>query len=167
MNDRVEIGLFAQAMRTRAHLFMASQKLLVGMRERPCRAQLLGWGSNLHGQLGQNLCKLHIAEPTEIDCADSLVWVTGSQVLYSRQGILYLFGYMPQHENTSIPRKYHIPWREPRAILGQDEIKGCIDNDGYLCIGFTTARHGSDRWRHAAMDKTGRIVAVSGMSVYV
>ena len=42
--------------------------------------KLVGWGSNLHGQLGQDLSVLQVAAPVDIDNAERIVCVTATQV---------------------------------------------------------------------------------------
>lgn len=121
--------------------------------------KLVGWGSNLHGQLGQDLSILHVETPVIIDEAERIVCVTATQVLYTLHGRMYLYGYMPGRDSEST--RHCIPWRNPRAILGQDFVEACLDEDGYLCLGFSNNRCGQTVWQHAAMDKTGRIIAIS------
>lgn len=121
--------------------------------------KLVGWGSNLHGQLGQDLSVLQVAAPVTIDNAERIVCVTATQVLYTLNGQMYLYGYMPDHDSK--PTRHSVPWTNPRAILGQDYVEACLDEDGYLCLGFSNTRCGQTTWQHAAMDKTGRIIAIS------
>ena len=121
--------------------------------------KLVGWGSNLHGQLGQDLSVLQVAAPVDIDNAERIVCVTATQVLYTRNGQMYLYGYMPGYDSK--PTRHTVPWTNPRAILGQDYVEACLDEDGYLCLGFSNTRCGQTTWQHAAMDKTGRIIAIS------
>ena len=77
--------------------------------------KLVGWGSNLHGQLGQDLSVLQVAAPVDIDNAERIVCVTATQVLYTRNGQMYLYGYMPGYDSK--PTRHTVPWTNPRAIL--------------------------------------------------
>lgn len=101
-------------------------------------SKLVGWGSNLHGQLGQDLSILHVAAPVIIDSADRIVCVTSTQVLYTLHGQMYLYGYMLGHDSE--PKRHCVPWSNPRAILGQDFVEACLDEDGYLCMGISNTR---------------------------
>lgn len=124
--------------------------------------KLLGWGSNLHGQLAQEFHTLHVPEPVIVDNADCIVGVTSTQVIYKRNGLVYLFGYMKGATMSGAPQRYMIPWNQPRAIIGQDYVEAIVDDDGYVCEGFSCKRMNDQVWRHAAMDKVGRIVAITG-----
>ena len=69
--------------------------------------KLVGWGSNLHGQLGQDLSVPQVAEPVAIDNAERIVCVTATQVLYTLHGQMYLYGYMPGHDSN--PTRHSVP----------------------------------------------------------
>lgn len=125
---------------------------------------LYGWGSNLHGQLRQPLHMVEFDQPVHMDNADTIIKATGSQVFLSSGDQSYYYGLTSREEDwTFIPKRNMLSWEPPRALLGNDELLSFIDNQGHICVGLEGKRQTSTRWRDAAMDRTGRVVAITGL----
>lgn len=124
---------------------------------------LYGWGSNLHGQLRQPFTITKCEQPVYIDNADAIIGATGSQIFISAgQQSLYYGLTIDDDDWTSEPNQHLVAWKAPRSLLGGDELQSIIDKNGHLCVGIEGIPQTNQTWRDAAMDMTGRVVAITG-----
>lgn len=136
-----------------------------GLRSDRMSLALYGWGSNLHGQLGQPHKKLYLSEPTLI-CSDAtdIIGASGSNAIVHQGDTFYLYGFCRESSHpTASYAGQKVEWKPNRIFLGQDEVLGYLDPDGYLCQGMTGQRRSVLSWTSAAVDLTNRVMTISGM----